>query len=133
MSFQLPSKHGDAHATLSWTGMALIVEAMVLLLFLVASLSIITQVFFAAAARGQEGYELAEAVAAATNVAERFAADPRSAEGSTKQGSMLVSCEVNNEPTATGTLYHATIQVRVDERGKPVYELTTARFEREVG
>ncbi len=132
MSFQLPHKHGEAHTTLSWTGMALMVEAMVLLLFLVASLAIVTNVFAAATVRGKEGYELAEAVAAATNAAERFAADPRTAQGSTTQGSLSISCEVTSEPTATGTLYHATITVCPKDGEQSLYQLTTACFEREV-
>ena len=77
--------------------------------------------------------DAARAVAEATNVAERFAADPATAGGVTQADNLTVDCQVTDEQTARGTLYHATITVYGDDAQDPVYVLTTARYEQEVG
>ena len=116
----------------AWSGMAVVVEAMVLLVFLLGSLAVITQLFAAASVRAQEGRLLAEAVAAATTTAERFAADPASVEDAHTEGDLTVRCDVTSEKAGTGTLYHATIRVFGGTSKPALYTLTTARYEREV-
>lgn len=133
MSFRLPSNQRSRHDVPSWSGMAVVVEGMVLLLFLVTSLAIITQVFAAATVRGTEGRQLAEAVAAATNEAERFAADPQGDTGApTTEGDLRLEREVTSQPSASGTLYQATISVFGPDRQEPLYVLTTSRYLAEV-
>ena len=132
MSYHLPSVSRTTESRPAWSGMAIVVEGMFLLLFLIGSLAIIMQVFAAATTRAQYGRHLAEAVAYATSTAERFAADPTSAEGTTNEGDLEVVCDVTSEQTAAGTLYHATITVFEDSAEYPVYVLKTARYEREV-
>lgn len=136
MAFSLPTASRTTDARPAWSGMAVLVEAMVVLLFLIASLAIITQLFAKAAIRAQEGERLARAVAVATDAAERFAADPDEAAGTTVTDELEVVCEVVPTDTPAGTLYDATISVFVqgdtDSAQAPVYVLTTSRYEREV-
>ena len=60
----------------SWHGKAFLVEALVLLVFLVASLSILVALFVQARTEADEGERLSQAVQLAQNAAEEFAADP---------------------------------------------------------
>ena len=135
MSFQLPSSTRTSRTRPAWSGMAVMVEAMVLLFFLVTSLAIITRLFAAASTYAREGEQLAEAIAIATTQAERFAADPATAEGTHEDGELSVTCEVTSDPTAAGTLYHAHIAVfdTTDTAPQhPVYTIETARYEQGV-
>lgn len=116
----------------AWSGLAVVVEALFLLAFLVGSLTILTQLFAAASVHAREGEQLAEAVAYATNAAEHFAADPSHAEGVTQEDDLTISCTVRAEQTARGTLYRAIIRVTTHDTQREVYTLSTARYEREV-
>ena len=131
MSFELPSRRAATHTAPTWAGMALIVETMVLLLFLVASLAVITEVFADATVRARRGEELARAVAAVTTVAERFAADPVGTGGTTTENGMVVSCVVSAENAGAGTLWHATVTAVSPTTGDELYTLATAHYERE--
>lgn len=132
MSFRPSELKATHHERPSWAGMAMVVESMLLLIFLIGSLAIIIQLFAKATVRAKEGERLAEAVAYATSAAERFASDPLTAEGTTTYDDLLVVCEVGENPTRTGTLYQATITVMASDATEPVYELTTSRYLREV-
>ena len=96
MSFQLPSSSRTSHTRPAWSGMALVVEAMVLLLVLVGSLAVITQLFATASARAQSGRKLAQAVALATTEAERFAADPANSEGTFTEDDLSAFSDVKS-------------------------------------
>ena len=128
MSFELPSVHRRVHEPPAWQGFAIVIEAMVLLAFLAASLAVITQLFAASAVRAGQGRELAAAVSCATNVAERFATHPDEAEGTTREGNLTVVCDVHEDQHDAGTLYHATITVFESDAETPVYVLETARY-----
>ena len=128
MSFELPTGHRRLHEPPAWTGFAIVVEAMVLLAFLAVSLAVVTQLFAASAVRAREGRELAAAVSCATNVAERFAAHPDEVAGTTREGDLVVVCDVEEDQRAAGTLYHATVTVFEDDVETPVYVLETARY-----
>ena len=132
MAFQLAAARRDSPNRPAWSGMAVVVEAMVLLLFLVGSLAIVTQLFASSALRAREGQQLAAADAAATNAAERFSADPAAADGVTTEGDLEVACAVTDEALASGTLYHATITVLADDAEPPLYVLETSRYVQEV-
>lgn len=139
----------------SWHGTALLVEALVLLAFLVASLALFMQAFAQARGMGADGSELAQAVAMASNLAEEFAADPVTEPEPLECDGLTASCEVatvaadgadgTGSPTdpgaddatsggssgdssgAAGTLYRATILV-TDGDGDEVYRLVTERY-----
>lgn len=151
MSFQLPARHaGSGDSQPRWSGAAILVESMLLLVFLIASLAIFTQMFSASLERAEESRELTAAVAAASGAAERFAAHPSQASGETVVGDLRVVCDVQAEPHQVGTLYRADISVfRMDANGdgadasadgggagvgdEAIYSISTSKFESEVG
>lgn len=113
----------------SWAGAAFIVEAMLLLVFLIASVAVFTQLFAASVERSTSSSQLTSAVTAAENAAERFAANPSGAEDMTIVDGLTVVCDSTGEQTEGGTLYHATISVYAPDAEEPVYELVTAAYE----
>lgn len=129
MSFKPHALSRSGQQQLSWPGLAVLIEAMVLMAVLMGSLAIIMQLFSSATIRAQQGQRLAAAVAYATSTAESFASDPSAADGTTIQDGLLVTCQVSDEQTAGGTLYHATITVLEQRTAEPVYELVTSRYE----
>ena len=131
MSFELPTTRRTMRSLPSWSGMAFLVEAMLLLVFLIGSMAVFTQLFAHAVDRSESSRVLTEAVAAAENAAERFAAAPASAPAQVRDGNMLVKGDVADEKTAGGTLYNATITVYRDGQDEPVYTIQTARYSSE--
>ena len=145
MSFQLPTgRTSSAGEGIRWSGAAMLVEAMLLLAFLIASLAVLTQMFAAAVEKANEGVQLTTAVAAASETAERFAANPAGVPEEQVVDNMLIVCKVTDEPHTAGVLYHADISVYaaapgVDAsagtapQGEPVYSISTSRYESGVG
>lgn len=138
-----------------WHGAAFVVESLVLLAFLVASLAVVISLMGDAHARGQAADELSNAIIAASNSAEEFAADPAGAgDGDTAwyavvDGALVevgasagagganagdvggnaayaVTRAVEREAQPAGTLYRAHIAVK--REGATVYELDTSRY-----
>lgn len=120
----------------SWSSVAFIVESILLLVFLVASLAVLTRVFTASLNRSIESRTLDAATIAATSIAEHFTADPTGVSESTTLGDLVIKCEVTEDPRENGTMYHAHIDV-YDTAGKtggtPVYSIETARYESQPG
>ena len=113
----------------AWASIAFIVESMLLLVFLVASLAVLTQLFAMSLNRSVESRTLDAATIAATSIAEHFAADPNDVQESTQLGDLIVKCDVTPEARKAGTLYRATISVFDTGSGEKVYEMSTSRFE----
>ena len=111
MSFQLTSTTRTRASRPAWANVAFIVEAMVLLVFLIASLAVFMQLFSAALERSEEGGTMTGAVAAASTTAERFAADPQGVPAVAEFDDLVVTCDVTPEARDRGTLYHANIAV----------------------
>lgn len=112
MSFSLTSTIRTRFARPGWAGVAFIVEALVLVIFLAAAVAIFTRLFSGAAAQSDEALRLARAVAAAQSTAERFAADPESVYTVEEaDGGLTVVTEITRGETAAGTLYRAVISV----------------------
>lgn len=145
MSFQLPTKRtSSADEGIRWSGAAMLVEAMLLLAFLIATLAVLTQMFAAAVEKANESAQLTTAVAAASETAERFAANPAGVPDQQVVDNMLVVCKVTDEPHTAGVLYHADISVyaatpgadasaEAAPQGEPVYAVSTSHYESEVG
>lgn len=96
----------------SWHGMAFIVEAVVLLAFLVASITIFFQLFAQSKNIGVENEKLSGAIVLATNMAEEFAVHPVSTESVTRtEDGLMGSISVTQEETGGGVLYRAVITV----------------------
>lgn len=98
-------------STRSWHGTAFVIEALLLLLFLAASLAIVMQLFGTSYTQGVQNQKAAEAIQVATNVAEEFAAQPARKSFSQTEGDYAVSCVVVPKEYDGGTLYEATITV----------------------
>ena len=138
--------HNPARARKApWTSTAFIVESILLLLFLAASLAVLAQAFTLSLTHSAEGRTLDAAVAAATNVAERFAADPEKAAGTTQAGDLVVVCATTADEREAGTLYRAHIEVYAagtgssaspsapsapeNAAGEPVFSLDTSSYQ----
>lgn len=113
--------HKRAHGS-----MAFIVESLILLVFLVSSLAIVSQLLLASADKAVTSLHLENAVTLATNTAERFSADPSSSQLDATQDGLVATCEVTPQATDMGTLYTALITVS-DDNGE-VYSITTSRY-----
>ncbi|MDO4399665.1 MAG: hypothetical protein Q4D27_01805 [Coriobacteriia bacterium] len=133
MSFELPTHRPATSARPGWASAAFIVESLLLLVFLIGSLAVFTQMFAAAAEQAAQSSTLSAAVAAAGSTAERFAADPESIEAESYEGDLRVVSDVTHEVRAGGTLYHVAISVYDANEAQPVYTVTTSRYESEVG
>ena len=118
----------------SWSSVAFIVESILLLVFLVASLAVLTRVFTASLSRSVESRTLDAATIAATSIAEHFAADPTGVDESTTLGDLIIKCEVTEGSRANGTMYYAHIDVYDTAGvtgGTPVYSIDTSHYESE--
>ena len=141
MNFWLPTKHVNEPPHSRWPGAAFLIEAMVLVVFVAASMVVFTQLFAESAQRSVESDDLARAVALASDMAERFTAAPDQAAGQYEDQDLRAVCDVQCEQIEGGVLYRAVIRVFVQDTGKasddfregsagePVYELSTAAYE----
>lgn len=108
------------------SGVAFLIEALVVLAFLMFALAVFVQLFSKAQLEGLRAKQLSEAVQVATVRAEEFSANPKGTSGTTAEGDYTVTCDVVPTPHAGGTLYDATIRVRKDDT--QLYELKTSRY-----
>ena len=134
MSFNLSTERTHRSQLTRQSDVGFIIEALFLLVFLAAAAAVFVQLFALAAEQSVESVELSRAVAAASNTAERFAADPLSVEESETVDGFVVKCDVTDDDRAEGTLHKATITVyRADAAadGAPVYSISTAAYEPE--
>lgn len=120
---------------------AFLIEALVLMAVLIASMAVFTQLFTYSAVAAHQAEELTRATLLAQNAAEEFSSDPAAvAAGKTVgQGAagnvsavdgsdgLTVSCDVDSDAQGRGTLYTAHITVS-DDSGE-VYALDASRYE----
>lgn len=114
----------------SKAGRAFIIESLVLFIFLVATLIVVAQLFFASVSMSVEGQNLERATVIASNVAERFSADPTSTDLDATEDGLDVTCTVTPEGAGNGMLYKARISVFDD--GNCIYSIQTSRYVSEV-
>jgi type II secretory pathway pseudopilin PulG len=112
-------------------GRSFLIESLIVLGFLMASLAVFAQIFSGAQIEAVRARQLSQAVQLATNCAERFSADPTSVPAKYEEGGLVVTCVVEPTPNGdAGTLYEASITVR-DATGateEEVYALHTSRY-----
>lgn len=132
MSLGMQKRKNGRNVRTSWKSVAFLVESMLLLVFLVASLAVLAQVFTASLNRSVESRTLDAASIAAGSIAEHFAADPSDVQEVVKLGDLLIRCETTEEPRSGGTMYKATIDVYDSTNGNLVYSLPTSRYVSEV-
>lgn len=104
-----------------WHGAAFLVEALVLLAFLAASLAVLFSLFASARTEADRAARLSEAVAIAQNAVEGIAAaDTFSADAAPATQTVIgaqtgttyeLAIELEPQVTGAGTLWHATITV----------------------
>lgn len=107
-------------------GRAFIVESLVLFVFLVATLIIVSMLFFASVSMSAEAQNLERATIIASNTAERFSADPTRSDLDSSEYGLDVSCAVNTQTVGDGTLYLAHIMVLNGD--ELIYSVDTSRF-----
>ena len=108
-------------------GLAFVVEALLLLAFLAASVAVFMQLFGGASVRGAEAARLERAVVLAANTAEYFAADPSSVPREFQDRGFVVRTQITSEPQPAGTLYFLSLTVFTGT-GESVYTLETSRY-----
>lgn len=113
-------RSGSRHNT------AFLVEALVVLAFLMVSLAVFVQLFSKAQLEGLSANRLSEAVLIATNRAEEFSANPTAVPEQTNEEDLVVRCDVTPTKRDAGTLYDATITVL--DGNEEVYTLHTSRY-----
>ena len=120
--------------THSRSGIAFIIEMLILLALVCGCFSVLIEMFAYAEQKGEDNYNRVEAVHLAADVAEAFAADPLSVPEVEVVNDLVAYTSVTDEPQSTGTLYTATISVydvedSSPEEGPTLYcELETARY-----
>ena len=119
-------ERGEQESTVVWHGAAFVMESLVLLFFLVVSLTIFIALFSISYQMGEQNERLLNAVTLATNTAEDFAADPVNTQGVLDAGDYHVYCVVTPEETDAGTLYRA--QITVNAAGGQIYSLETSAY-----
>lgn len=119
----------------SWHGKAFLIEAMLLLAILVASLGVLMTLFVNARVESAQGERLTQAVQLAKNAAEQFAADPLGASDLVlRSDGLTATVQVTEEAHERGVLARALVTVtdedpvRAADEGAPSYELATARY-----
>lgn len=105
-----------------------LLEAMIVLAFFIACMSIFVQLLSNSQLRARSAAITSEAVMAASNRAEEFCANPKGAEGTVQEGDLIIECVVDATPHKAGTLYNATITVRHKNQQQEFYVLNTARY-----
>ena len=124
---------------------AFLIEALVLMAVLIASMAVFTQLFTHSAVAAHQAEDLTRATLLAQNAAEEFSSDPAAvaagktvgqAVGTVAAGNvsavdgsdgLTVSCDVDSDAQGRGTLYTAHITVS-DDSGE-VYALDASRYE----
>lgn len=111
----------------TWPGMAFILESLLLLLFVSASLAVLMSLFVQASLWGEENVQRSKAIIVASNTAEAFAQDPTSVASAFEQDGFQVTCEMTPKDSDAGTL--TTAHIAVSEDDTVLYELTTASYQ----
>lgn len=120
---------------------AFIVEALVLLVFILGSMAVLMQMFATARATGIEAHNLSQAIVLASNRAEEFSGAPATgdtesffaeydgkleAAGESDEDAFRVTCDVSSEQRGGGTLYRA--EIAIERHGNVLYELSSACY-----
>ncbi len=120
------SAQGASNRSTGHRGAAFLIEALVVLALLMASLAIFVQLFAKSQIKGLEANQLSQAVLIANDYAEEFSANPAGISDHKETDDLIATCKVQKSTHEAGTLYEATIEV--SDGSKTVYTLETARY-----
>ena len=106
----------------SWTGLAFVVESLILLFAIVVSMAVFTSLYAKAGTLATRSEDLTCAIQMAQSAAEEFSNDPAAvaqgslvglgyAAGEKNTNELAVTCTVDAQATNAGTLYRAHIVV----------------------
>ena len=129
MSIEQTSNNARRLGATRWAGTAFLVEAMLLLAFIVISIAITTQMFAASLDQSKQSLYISEGVSLSSSLAERFAASPGDVQSTLEGDHVYAVCEVTSESRASGTVHHALITAYDRESGAVVYTIETERYE----
>lgn len=127
MAWSTSASEGTAIKRSNKSGRAFIIESLVLFVFLVATLIVVSQLFFASINMSSQGRDLERATIIASNAAERFTANPTGANLDATENGLSVSCDVTPQRMGSGILYDADITV-TDENDVVIYAIQTSRY-----
>ena len=114
-----------------WHGVAFFVEAIILMVFLVATMAVFTNLLVSSQVRGADTSVLTNAIVVTENEAEAFAAHPEAGTTTVKQGNLTITRTVEAVEGEGGTLYRAEL-VTTNQSGIQIYSLTTSKYVSEV-
>ncbi len=117
---------GASNRSQGHRGTAFLIEALVVLAFLMVALAVFVQLFSKAQIQGVKANQLSQAVLIATNYAEEFSANPSKVEAQKEKDGLTATCKINEDKHTAGTLYDATIEV--SDGTQTVYTLHTSRY-----
>ncbi len=106
----------------AWTGLAFVVESLILLFAIVVSMAVFTSLYAKAGTLATRSEDLTSAIQMAQSAAEEFSNDPAAvakgslvglgyAAGEKNTDALAVTCTVDARATDAGTLYRAHIAV----------------------
>lgn len=125
--------------THSRSGIAFIIEMLVLLVLISGCLAVLVESFALSHQLGIENSNTVQAVHLASDTAEDFSANPTAVPEVQMADDLIVITHITEQPEPRGTLYKATIQVFGAEQemghdlSEPYYQLETARYVRAGG
>ena len=114
-----------------WHGVAFLVEAIILMMFLVATMAVFTNLLMGSQALSSNTHELTAAIVATANEAESFATHPSEGGTTATRDGFTITCTTEAIPQAGGMLYVAHL-VTENAAGQEVYQLTTSKYVSEV-
>ncbi len=102
------------------------IEALLLFICIMMVVAVVMSVFAFAANMAKGASEKEEAIVFATNIAERFSADPMSLEDTYTQGDLTARCSMTLSIDNAGSFCKAQIIVLKDD--EQIYSLDTAKY-----
>lgn len=115
----------------TWHSMAFFVEAIILMIFLVATMAVFTNLLMGSQVRSAETRQLTNAIVATSNEAEAFAINPHEGTTVTSGDGFTITCTAEATPGKGGTLYSAQL-ITTNAQGAEIYRLSTSKYVSEV-
>lgn len=108
-----------------------VIEALLLFMCIMIVVAVSMSAFAYAAGLGLQASKQESAVSLASNIAEKFSAQPSSISMNYEQDGLFAECELGLSMDNNGAFYELQIRVYEDEdrQAEPLYTLNTAKYE----
>lgn len=103
-----------------------VIEALLLFMCLLIVIAVSVAVVAFSSSQGAQAAHKEAAIVMATNIAERFSADPTSLQDAYSEGDYSADCSVDLSMDDAGSLYDATIVI--SWKGEQIYTLCTSKY-----